>query len=100
MTGADMAQSELLETLRAMPQLQILRVQHCCAVWEEDWPLRVVTLPHLQIMSFRDTKPHRFVLLIPRVDAPPTVRRHLFQRSWAVAVHTFLIITRIVDLHL
>ncbi|KAF8476303.1 hypothetical protein DFH94DRAFT_804320 [Russula ochroleuca] len=31
-TGADMALLELLETLRAMPQLQTLRVQHCCAV--------------------------------------------------------------------
>jgi hypothetical protein len=85
-----MALPELLETLRVMPQLQILRVQHCRAVWDEDTaeggpPLRTVTLPHLQLISFRDTTPRRFVLLIPRIDAPPTVRRHLFWRSWAVA---------------
>ncbi len=90
-TGADMALPELLETLRAMPQLEILRVQHCRAVWDEDAAategpaLRTVTLPHLRLISFRDTTPRRFVLLIPRIDAPPTVRRHLFWRLWAVA---------------
>ncbi len=87
-TGADMTLLELLETLRAMPQLQILRVQHCRAAWDED-AARLeggpVTLPHLRLVSFRDTTPRRFVLLIPRIDAPPTVRRHLFWRSWAVA---------------
>jgi hypothetical protein len=90
-TGADVTLLELLETLQAMPQLQILRVQHCRAVWEQDVagaeaaPLRIVTLPHLRLIAFRDTTPRRFVLLIPRIDAPPTVRRHLFWRSWAVA---------------
>ncbi|KAF8494207.1 hypothetical protein F5888DRAFT_678514 [Russula emetica] len=90
-TGADVTLLELMETLRAMPQLQILRVQHCRAVWDEDVagaegaPLRVVTLPHLRLIAFRDTTPRRFVYLIPRLDAPPTVRRHLFWRSWAVA---------------
>jgi hypothetical protein len=90
-TGADVTLLELLETLQAMPQLQILRVQHCRAVWDEDVaraegaPLRVVTLPHLRLITFCDTTPRRFVLLMPRIDAPPTVRRHLFWRSWAVA---------------
>ena len=90
-TGADVTLLELLETLQAMPQLQILRVQHCRAVWDEEVagaervPLRIVTLPHLRLIAFRDTTPRRFVLLIPRIDAPPTVRRHLFWRSWAVA---------------
>ena len=89
-TGADVALPELLETLRAMPQLQILRVQHCRAAWGEDAtaaegpPLRSVTLPYLQLISFRDTTPRRFVLLILRILAPSTVRRHLFWRSWAV----------------
>ena len=74
-----------------MPQLQILRVQHSRAVWDEDVagaegaPLRIVTLPHLRLIAFRDTTPRRFVHLIPRIDAPPTVRRHLFWRLWAVA---------------
>jgi hypothetical protein len=90
-TGADVTLLQLLETLRAMPQLQILRVQHCRAVWDEEvagpvgGPLRIVTLPHLRLIAFRDTTPRRFVLLIPRIDAPPTVRRCLFWRSWAVA---------------
>lgn len=90
-TGAEVTLLELLDTLGAMPQLQILRVQHCRAGWDEDVagaegvPLRIVTLPHLQLIAFRDTTPRRFVLLMPRIDAPPTVRRHLFWRSWAVA---------------
>jgi F-box-like len=90
-TGADVTLLELLDTLQAMPQLQVLRVQHCRAVWDEDVagaegaPLRVVTLPHLRLIAFRDTTPRRFVLLVPRIDAPPTVRRCLFWRSWAVA---------------
>jgi hypothetical protein len=90
-TGADVTLLELLETLQAMPQLQILRVQHCRAVWDEDVagaegaPLRIVTLPHLRLIAFRDTTPRRFVHLIPRIDAPPTVRRYLFWRTWAVA---------------
>jgi hypothetical protein len=90
-TGADVTLLELLETLQAMPQLQILRVQHCRAVWDEavagaeGAPLRIVTLPHLRLIAFRDTTPRRFVCLIPRIDAPPTVRRQLFWRSWAVA---------------
>lgn len=94
-TGADIALPELLEALRAMPQLQVLRVQHCRAVWDEEEgeegedPPRAnpaaVSLPHLQLVSFWDTTPRRFVLLVPRIDAPPTVRRQLFWRSWAVA---------------
>jgi hypothetical protein len=70
--------------------LLILRVQHCRAVWDEEvagpvgGPLCIVTLPHLRLIAFRDTTPRRFVLLIPRIDAPPTVRRCLFWRSWAV----------------
>jgi hypothetical protein len=44
-----------------------------------------VALPHLNLISFRDTAPRRFVLLSLRIDAPATVRRHLFWRSWAVS---------------
>lgn len=93
-TGADITLPELLETLGAMPQLQILRVQHCRAVWDEEGttatgleglPLRRVALPHLQLIAFRDTTPRRFVVLVPRIEAPHTVRKHLFWRSWAVA---------------
>lgn len=87
-TGADTALAELLDALRAMPQLQVLRVQHCRAAWEEDDPAPAAALPRLQLISFRDTTPRRFVLLARRIDAPPTVRRHLFWRSWAVASWT------------
>ncbi|KAH9967063.1 hypothetical protein BGW80DRAFT_1447592 [Lactifluus volemus] len=94
-TGADFSILELLDALRAMPLLEVLRVQHCRAVWEEadnpdglasssPSPARV-TLPHLNLISFRDTTPRRFVLLSLRIDAPSTVRRHLFWRSWAVS---------------
>jgi hypothetical protein len=75
-----------------MPQLQILYVQHCYATWDEDTPvtgaeglpLLMVTLPRLQYISICDTTPRRFLLLIPRIDAPPTVQRHPFWRSWAM----------------
>jgi len=93
-TGADITLPEMLDALRAMPQLEVLRVHHCRAVWEDDaaagqgqgiGAASVVVLPHLRLISFRDTTPRRFVLLAQRIDAPPTVRRHLFWRSWAVA---------------
>jgi hypothetical protein len=95
-TGADVSLPELLDALRAMPRLEVLRVQHCRAVWEEtdnpdghpgiaSSPPARVTLPYLNLISFRDTTPRRFVLLSLRIDAPSTVRRHLFWRSWAVS---------------
>ena len=85
---------EMLDALRAMPQLEVLRIHHCRAVWEDDaaagqgqgiGAASVVALPHLRLISFRDTTPRRFVLLAQHIDAPPTVRRHPFWRSWAVA---------------
>ena len=81
---------ELLDALRAMSQLEILRVQHCRATWDEaegpsPAPSPRVTMPHLKLISFRDTTPRRFVLLSLRIDALSTVRRHLFWRSWAVS---------------
>ncbi|KAI0299114.1 hypothetical protein B0F90DRAFT_1818232 [Multifurca ochricompacta] len=93
-TGADISLSELIEALRAMPQLEFLRVQHCRAVWDEEDttggpthapPPPRVTLPNLSLISFRDTTPRRFVMLSSRIDAPKTVRRHIFWRSWAVS---------------
>jgi len=44
-----------------------------------------VALPRLRLISFRNTMPQRFVLLMQCIDAPPTVRRHLFWCSWAIA---------------
>jgi hypothetical protein len=84
----------MLDALRSMPQLEVLRVHHCRAVWEDDaaagqgqgiGTASAVALPRLRLISFRDTTPRRFVLLAQRIDAPPTVRRHLFWRSWALA---------------
>jgi hypothetical protein len=61
---------------------------YCRAVLERRrrrWGLHIVTLPHLRLITFRDTTPRCFVLLILRIDAPPTAHRYLFWRSWAVA---------------
>ncbi|KAI0265968.1 hypothetical protein BC834DRAFT_877175 [Gloeopeniophorella convolvens] len=69
-----------------MPQLEVLRVQHCRAAWDDEDAQGVrVALPHLRLVAFRDTTPRRFALLCAHVDAPPTVRRHLFWRLWTVA---------------
>ncbi|KAI0252022.1 hypothetical protein BJV78DRAFT_1282017 [Lactifluus subvellereus] len=87
-TGADVSLPELLDALREMPRLEVLRVQHCRAVWEEaegPGPAPRVALSRLKLISFRDTTPRRFVLLSLRIDAPSTVRRHLSWRSWAVS---------------
>lgn len=87
-TSAEFSLPELLDTLRAMPQLQALHVGHCRAVWDEDDPEMppppLVTMPNLSLLSFRDTTPRRFLILSARIDAPPTLRRHFFWRSWAV----------------
>ena len=86
-TTAEVSLPELLETLRAMPQLEALHVAHCRAVWEEDAempPPPRVTLPRLSLLSFRDTTPRRFMILTARIDAPETLRRHFFWRLWAV----------------
>jgi hypothetical protein len=61
---------------------------HCCAVLgrrRRRWGLHIVTPPHLRLITFRDTTPRCFVLLILHIDAPPTAHRYLFWRSWAVA---------------
>lgn len=88
-TSADVALPELLDALRAMPQLEVIHVAHCRAVWEEEDavmpPQPRVALPRLSLLSFRDTTPRRFMILSARIDAPPTLRRHLFWRAWAVS---------------
>lgn len=87
-TSAEFSLPDLLDTLRAMPQLEALHVAHCRAVWDEEDaempPPARVTLPSLSLLSFRDTTPRRFMILSARIDAPPTLRRHFFWRSWAV----------------
>ncbi|KAH9023098.1 hypothetical protein EDB85DRAFT_1992713 [Lactarius pseudohatsudake] len=87
-TGADVALPGLLDALREMPQLEMLRIPHCRAVWEEEDaempPTPRVVLPRLSLLSFRDTTPRRFIILSAHIDAPPTLRRHFFWRAWAV----------------
>jgi hypothetical protein len=87
-TTAEVSLPELLEALRAMPQLEGLHVAHCRAVWDEEDaempPPPRVTLPRLSLLSFRDTTPRRFLILAARIDAPDTLRRHFFWRLWAV----------------
>jgi hypothetical protein len=87
-TSAEFSLPELLNALRAMPQLEALRVTHCRAVWDEEDaempPPPRVTLPRLSLLSFRDSTPRRFMILSARIDAPPTLRRHFFWRLWAV----------------
>jgi len=88
-TSADIALLDLLDAQRAMPQLEVLHVAHCRAVWDEEDsempPPPRVALPRLSLLSFRDATPRRFVILSARIDAPPTVRRHLFWRAWAIS---------------
>jgi hypothetical protein len=61
-TGADIALPGLLEVLKALPRLEVLRIQHCRAVWEEaegpgPAPLSCVTLPHLKLISSEIRRP-------------------------------------------
>ncbi len=90
--GAHVTLPEMLDVLCSMPQLDVLRVHHCRAVWEAATvqgegigTASAVALPCLRLIAFRDTTPWRFVLLTQGIDALPTVRWHLFWRSWAVA---------------
>jgi hypothetical protein len=88
-TTAEVSLPELLEGLRAMPQLEVLRVVHCRAVWDEEDaempPPSRVMLSRLSLLFFRDTTPLSFMILAARIDAPDTLRRHFFWRSWAVS---------------
>jgi hypothetical protein len=87
-TTAEVSLPELLEALRAMPQLEALQVVYCRAVWDEEDaempPPPRVMLSRLSLLSFRDNTPLRFIILAACIDAPDTLRRHFFWRLWAV----------------
>jgi len=80
-TGAIFSVRELLGALQAMPQLEVLCIVENFNLWT-DPPDRVppqrATLPRLSLLSFRDIMPNGLVNLSSRIDAPPTLRRHIF----------------------
>ncbi|KAH9176366.1 hypothetical protein EDB89DRAFT_2065714 [Lactarius sanguifluus] len=86
-TGASTELFELLMALCSMPLLEVLCIEHIYDVWDDtDPPLRV-PLRRLSLLSFHDTTPRRLVILSSRIDAPPTLRKHLLWqkgdvRSW------------------
>ncbi|KAI9453467.1 hypothetical protein BJY52DRAFT_840654 [Lactarius psammicola] len=85
-TSADVSLHELLGTLQAMPQLEVLCIARILNEWDasEQVPLPHAVLPRLSRLSFHDNTPHRLVVLSSRIDAPPTLRRHLFWRAWLI----------------
>ena len=81
---------ELLDMLQAMPQLEVLCVMEIIDLWRETdphehVPPRRATLPRLSLLSFHDITPRRFVTFSSRIDAPPTLCRHLSWRVGAVS---------------
>ncbi|KAN0140537.1 hypothetical protein V8E53_001746 [Lactarius tabidus] len=74
----------LLETLEAMPQLEVLCVARIFErpdsrdlYLDQDLPLLPRTkLPRLSLLSIRDNIPSSFLILSSWIDGPPTLRRH------------------------
>ncbi len=67
----------------------MLCIAHILNEWDdkdapEQAPLPRAVLPRLSLLSFRDNTPRRLVILSSRIDAPPTLRRHLFWRAWLI----------------
>ncbi|KAI9432479.1 hypothetical protein H4582DRAFT_2102290 [Lactarius indigo] len=85
-TSAVFSLHEFLGVLQLMQQLEVLRLVTIFGPWRvtgppEQVPLLRVALPRLSLLFFRGNNPSDFVVLSSRIDAPPTVRRHL---SWKV----------------
>jgi hypothetical protein len=76
----------LLETLDAMPQLEVLYIGRSFRCPDsrdlnpdEDLPLLPRTkLPRLSLLSIRDNAPSSFLLLSSWIDGPPTLRRNFY----------------------
>jgi hypothetical protein len=72
---------ELLNTLKAMTQLEILHVAYTLhdplAVPVNEEVLSHVVLPHLSQLSIRESNLRRFIAISSHIDAPPTLRKHL-----------------------
>ena len=82
-THASVPPHELLRTLQSMPQLEVLCLMYTfsnlCYI-NAPKQLRAV-LPRLSLLSVREIGPHSFLTLSSRIDAPPTLRSHLF---WSI----------------
>ena len=91
----------LIETLEAMPQLEVLCITMNfyyldSTVIDEYLPLLPRTkLPRLSLLSIRARFPNSFLILSSWVDGPPTLRRHfvwhdglnmLTQVSWPLSI--------------
>jgi hypothetical protein len=88
-TSASVPLHELLSTLQAMPQLEVLCVADILNQWDhldapEQLPLARAVLPRLSLLSVREGSPHCLVILSSHIDAPPTLRRRLFWRIFFV----------------
>ena len=84
-TRASVSPLELLGTLQAMPQLEVLCVMYDYDGWDhidthEELPLARAVLPHLSHLSVHESSPHCPVIPFSIIDAPPTLRRHLLWR--------------------
>lgn len=92
---------QLLGTLEAMPQLEVLCIVRIFAYRDladphEHFPLPPRTkLPRLSLLSIRDRIPNSFLTLYSCIDGPPTLRRHFFWQddydtwsSWAWSLTT------------
>ena len=76
---------DLLDMLKAMPQLKMLSISHRYnGMYDANKPIRVLqsyaVLPRLSLLSFseRENMLHRLMTLSSHIDAPPTLRRHIY----------------------
>jgi hypothetical protein len=67
---------DLLNTLKAMPQLEMLHIARDTLAESDQAPPHVV-LPRLSRLSIRERYLRRLVLISSHIDAPPTLRKHL-----------------------
>ncbi|KAH9174530.1 hypothetical protein EDB89DRAFT_548621 [Lactarius sanguifluus] len=91
-TSASVSLHELLLMLQAMPQLEELCIleEFVRNAWgvidpPEQVPFPRAVLPHLSLLSFRGNSLNNFVVLSSLIDAPPTLRRHIFWFAGSIA---------------
>ena len=86
-TSANVSIPELINTLRAMPQLEELCVTHDCYHDKPRYlPVAEVALPRLSLLTVHSDSPQVFIVLSAHiVDAPSTtLRRRLFWREFCL----------------